>query len=133
MWGAARAIPDLFIAFPWSGTIAVGMVVVGVGIAAVGVISFRRAGTSVNPLQPAKVSTLVVTGVYRMSRNPMYLGMLLCLLGWAVFLSNLIAFLFLPPFVMFMNRWQIRPEEEALASRFGPEFAAYKNRTRRWL
>ena len=96
-------------------------------------VSFRRARTTVNPLQPTKASTLVATGIYRVSRNPMYLGFLVCLLGWAILLSNPIAFLLPPQFVLGMNRWQIVPEEQALALRFGPEFAAYKIRARRWL
>jgi protein-S-isoprenylcysteine O-methyltransferase Ste14 len=118
---------------PGARGIAVGLFVVGVMISVLGVVSFRRAKTTVNPLQPAKASTLVATGIYRLSRNPMYLGFLVCLLGWAVLLSHPTAFLLLPLFVLGMNRWQIVPEEQALALRFGPEFAAYQARTRRWL
>ena len=68
-----------------------------------------------------------------MTRNPMYLGFLLVLLGWAIYLSNVLAFLLLPAFILYMNRFQIYPEEKALASLFGEEFASYKSRVRRWL
>jgi protein-S-isoprenylcysteine O-methyltransferase Ste14 len=63
----------------------------------------------------------------------MYLGSLLIMLGWAIHLSNVLAFLLLPAFILYMNRFQITPEERALAALFGQEFAAYKSRTRRWL
>ena len=63
----------------------------------------------------------------------MYLGLLLVLLGWAIHLSNALAVLLLPALILYMNRFQIVPEERALATRFGQEFAAYKSRVRRWL
>ena len=75
----------------------------------------------------------MVSGVYAATRNPMYLGLLLVITGWAVFLSNAVAFLFLPAFVSYMNRFQIEPEERALAARFGQAFVTYKSRARRWL
>ena len=80
------------------------------------------------------LSALVVSsGVYRVSRNPMYLGFLLALAGWAVYLSNAGAALLLPAFVAYMTRFQIKPEERALLVKFGPEFAQYMSRVRRWL
>lgn len=113
--------------------LALGLVVAGVVICALGVVSFRRAGTTVNPLKPETAGSLVVSGIYRRTRNPMYLGFLLGLAGWAVYLSNALAFLFLPAFVLYLNRFQIRPEERALASVFGKDFAAYQSKVRRWL
>lgn len=105
----------------------------GVCVALLGVASFRRARTTVNPLKPEKASALVMSGIYRYTRNPMYLGLLLALLGWAFFLSNALAFLSLPAFILYMNRFQIAPEERVLAARFGQEFAAYLSKVRRWL
>ncbi|HEV8366930.1 MAG TPA: isoprenylcysteine carboxylmethyltransferase family protein, partial [Pyrinomonadaceae bacterium] len=75
----------------------------------------------------------VSTGVYRFTRNPMYLGLLLTLLGWAAFLSNPASLLFVPIFVLYINRFQIKPEEQVLSSLFGAEYMAYKSRVRRWL
>ena len=92
-----------------------------------------RAGTTVNPIKPETAGSLVVSGIYRRTRNPMYLGFLLGLAGWAVFLSNALAFIFLPVFVLYLNRFQIRREERALASVFGKDFAAYQSKVRRWL
>jgi protein-S-isoprenylcysteine O-methyltransferase Ste14 len=72
-------------------------------------------------------------GIYRFTRNPMYLGRLLQLAGWAVFLSNALAALLLPVYVLYINRFQVQPEERALLERFGSEYAAYQQRVRRWL
>jgi len=102
-------------------------------VALAGVVAFRRHATTVNPFTPEQSSSLVATGVYRFSRNPMYLGFLLALLGWCLFLANWVAALLLPLFVAYMNRFQIGPEERALAQRFGPQFTAYAKGVRRWL
>ena len=75
----------------------------------------------------------MASGVYTVTRNPMYVGLLLVLSGWAIFLSNVVAFIFLPVFVVYMNRFQIVPEEKTLASRFRRNFEAYQSRVRRWL
>jgi protein-S-isoprenylcysteine O-methyltransferase Ste14 len=107
--------------------------VAGVCVALLGVASFRRARTTLNPLKPDKSSALVMSGIYRYTRNPMYLGLLLVLLGWAFFLANALAFVFLPVFILYMNRFQIDPEERVLASVFGQEFVAYLSKVRRWL
>ena len=72
-------------------------------------------------------------GIYKHTRNPMYLGFLLLLLGWATFLSNLAPFALLPAFVLYMNYFQIRPEERALDSLFAQEYQAYRARVRRWV
>jgi protein-S-isoprenylcysteine O-methyltransferase Ste14 len=86
--------------------------------------------------QPDKAqssSALVQTGIYQHTRNPMYLGFLLILIGLAIFTANLVAFLTLPAFVLYMNQFQIKPEERALTSIFGDEFRAYCSSVRRWI
>jgi protein-S-isoprenylcysteine O-methyltransferase Ste14 len=75
----------------------------------------------------------VTGGVFRWSRNPMYLGMLVALAGWAAYLANATAFLLLPAFVAYLNRFQIRPEEQALLARFGPPYSEYMATVRRWI
>jgi protein-S-isoprenylcysteine O-methyltransferase Ste14 len=112
---------------------ALSLFTVGVVIAVAGVREFRRASTTVNPLTPAAASAMVRSGIYRHTRNPMYLGMLLVLAGWAVWLASLVAVAVLPVFVLYLNRLQIEPEERALASRFGGDFAEYRRSVRRWL
>lgn len=84
-------------------------------------------------MKPDSASALVTGGIYKITRNPMYLGFLLILLGWTVFLSNLFAYALLPVFVIYMNRFQIVPEENALDTLFGNEYRFYKSKVRRWL
>jgi protein-S-isoprenylcysteine O-methyltransferase Ste14 len=133
MWAATRLWPGLRIALPFRGVFAAGLILAGLGIALVGIISFRRAGTTVNPLQPAAASQLVVSGIYHRTRNPMYLGMLLVLLGWAAWLAHPVALGLAATFVPVINRLQILPEERSLAATFGPAFTAYQSSVRRWL
>jgi protein-S-isoprenylcysteine O-methyltransferase Ste14 len=102
-----------------------------VGMAAVRV--FARAGTTVNPLRPESASRLVAHGVYRYTRNPMYLALLLALIAWGIWLGNAAALLLVPLFMLTIEQLQIRPEEQALEALFGAEFVAYKQRVRRWL
>jgi protein-S-isoprenylcysteine O-methyltransferase Ste14 len=133
MWFAARAVPGFDVPFPGHVVIS-GMVAVSGGfIALLGVVALSRAGTTVNPMKPASSSSLVVTGIYSVTRNPMYLGVLLVLLAWAINLANALTVLFLPGFVWYMGRYQIEPEERALASLFGSAFTAYAARVRRWI
>jgi len=132
-WLASWAVPALGFVLPHRDAIAIALFLTGVCVALLGVASFRQARTTVNPLKPEKSSALVMSGIYRYTRNPMYLGLLLALLGWAFFLSNALAFLFLPAFILYMNRFQIAPEERVLASMFGQEFTAYLSKVRRWL
>ncbi len=133
MWGIAIPLPSLAIALPWHHVLATTFFVTGIlFILAAGSV-FRMVRTTVNPTKPDATSSLVVSGVYRLSRNPMYVGALLVLVGWAVFLSHPLPVLFLPTFVIYMNRFQIAPEERALSGKFGAEYERYKQSVRRWL
>ncbi|MEH6471532.1 MAG: isoprenylcysteine carboxylmethyltransferase family protein [Halopseudomonas sp.] len=105
----------------------------GAGIVIWGGLCFRRAKTTLDPTCPDTASSLVTSGVDRRTRNPMYLGFLLCLLGWGLFLANLLSLMLVGLFVVYMNRFQIEPEERALGSLFGVRFIEYKSRVRRWL
>ena len=133
MWAVAWAAPAFGLAFPARLAFAVSAAVIGIAIAGMGVFSFRRAKTTVNPMKPDASSALVMSGIYRLTRNPMYLGILLLLIGWGIFLSNALAFLVLPGFVLYMNRFQIEPEERALARLFGQAFVTYRSQVRRWI
>lgn len=133
MWLVSWAVPQLGLAFPGRAVVVVALAVAGTITIVLGVASFRLARTTLNPMKPESSTSLVVSGVYKFTRNPMYLGVLLVLAGWAVFLSNLLASLLLPAFVLYMNRFQIEPEERALRSKFPEEFVAYECRVRRWL
>ena len=133
MLGVAHFAPGLSFTLAGSSAIAVALATLGVALAFAGVIAFRDKRTTVNPLNPGSCSSVVSGGVYRFSRNPMYLGFLLALAGWAVYLSNAGAILLLPAFVAYMTQYQIKPEERALLAKFGSEFAQYMSRVRRWL
>lgn len=105
----------------------------GLLLAVTGVMAFRRHQTTINPHTLDRASALVTGGIYRLTRNPMYLGMLLVLIG-AIFLSrDVLALLAVPGFIVTLNRLQILPEERALRARFGAAFDAYCARTRRWI
>lgn len=133
IWGISLLAPQ--IAMPSGIRVSMSLVLAAVGVAfsVAGIVSFRRARTTVNPIRPESASSLVCTGTYRVTRNPMYLGILLVLVAWAVFLFSAWALLAVVGFVLYMNRFQIAPEERALLDIFGNEYELYKARVRRWL
>jgi protein-S-isoprenylcysteine O-methyltransferase Ste14 len=133
MWLATLAVPSFRVPAFARAAVSLILVAAGVFIALAAVASFRRARTTVNPMKPNSTFSLVTGGIYGVSRNPMYLGFLLVLLGWAAFLSNALAFLVVPAFVLYMNRFQITPEERSLSAKFDAEFSAYRAKVRRWL
>ena len=133
MLAAAWAVPALNVELPWTTPAAIVAASLGAAFGLAGVIQFHRARTTVNPLQPDAVSALVSGGIYRWTRNPMYLGMAAMLVGWAVYLASIAALAALPLFIAYINRFQIAPEERALEARFGAEFEAYRRRVSRWL
>lgn len=134
MYGIAWAFPQWRLQLPIS--IRAGLaglwVVAGVLIAVLGVLAFRRHCTTLNPLQPDSSSQIVTTGIFAHSRNPMYLGMVFCLTGWALWLAHPLA---LPGVVLFIAclHWlQIKPEERILLHKFGEPYAEYLRKVRRW-
>ena len=118
---------------PWHIGIVLVVLLLGVAVCLAGVLSFRHARTTVNPLKPDTASALVSSGIYRYTRNPMYLGFAIALLAWAILLAVPLTLLGVAGFVLYIDRFQITPEERALAALFGEDFASYRNRTRRWL
>lgn len=133
MLGVTYAAPALAVRLPGRTVAALALAALGMGSAIAGVIAFRHQHTTVNPLTPSASSAIVTGGIYRVSRNPMYLGFLLVLAGWVVYLSNAGAALFLPAFVAYLTRYQIEPEERALLAKFGSQYAEYMSRVRRWI
>jgi protein-S-isoprenylcysteine O-methyltransferase Ste14 len=94
---------------------------------------FFKARTTPNPMTPEKSSALVTTGLYRYSRNPMYLGLLCILFGWALYLGSISQLLLLPFFVLTLNKMQIEQEEKILSEKFGQSYIDYQRRVRRWI
>jgi protein-S-isoprenylcysteine O-methyltransferase Ste14 len=113
----------------------IAAIVAFIGLACdfLGAVSFRKAKTTVNPMSPEKSSALVCTGIYKYSRNPMYLGMALLLLAWAIYLASAWALLGVLAYVLYITRFQIIPEERVMEKLFGQEYLAYKAKVRRWL
>ena len=133
MWGIASTAPTVPAGDSSQLIAASAITLIGAFFCIAGVVSFRLAKTTVNPLKPDKATSLVSTGIYQVSRNPMYVGFALFLLAWAVYLASLWALIGVPGFVLYMNRFQSAPEERALLSLFGGEFEEYRLRVKRWL
>lgn len=134
VWLAARQLPGaLQLAIEWRIGLALLVLLAGITICLAGVLSFRHARTTVNPLKPETASALVRSGIYRYTRNPMYLGFAIVLLAWSIYLAWPPALLGVLGFVLYMNLFQIGPEERALAGLFGSDFTQYCSQVRRWL
>jgi protein-S-isoprenylcysteine O-methyltransferase Ste14 len=133
MWLFARWLAASHFDLPARGLISSAIALAGLIIAAIAFFQVRRAGTTVNPRKPHEASALVTSGLYRFSRNPMYLADVLLLAAWAAWLANAAALVGLPLFVVYLNRYQIELEERALQARFGAAYAAYRATVRRWL
>lgn len=133
MWLISRYEPTLTLDMPWRTAVAIMLFSAGAAVSLAGLLEFRRAKTTINPLSPEAATAMVTSGIYRVSRNPMYLGLLLALFAWAVWLSHVLVFALPPLFVLYINRFQIVPEERVLSTKFGGQFSAYIRTVRRWL
>lgn len=135
MWLLDRALPlprvggDLRTA-----ATALAVVLAAAGFALVGdsMRRFVRSRTTIHPMHPDQASRLVIDGAYRWTRNPMYLGLLLVLLGWAAWLGSSAPLAVVPVWAGLLTRLQIVPEERALLDKFGGDYAAYRDRVGRW-
>jgi protein-S-isoprenylcysteine O-methyltransferase Ste14 len=133
MWGVARLSPLPEDESPVRLAISCGLACLGILVVVLGMLAFRRAKTTINPVNIKAASSIVTSGVYRYTRNPMYVGLTLALVGWAVHIA--VSFVLVGPvvFILFINRFQIIPEERVLTSKFGEEYTKYRERVRRWL
>jgi protein-S-isoprenylcysteine O-methyltransferase Ste14 len=132
MWGLHRWLPlGYLVAAPWN-YLALIPAVIGRVITVAAGRRFRAARTTFDSSQPKEASHLVTDGVFRFSRNPMYLGMVLLLIGWGLWLGTLSPWLVPPLFVIFISIAQIGPEERALEAIFGAAYLAYRRSVRRW-
>jgi len=97
------------------------------------VLQFIKSKTTVNPIQFEEVNKLVISGIFKYSRNPMYLGMLMIILSTSIFYLNIYSILTPLLFIIWINKFQIKREEEFLTEKFGDEYLSYKKKTRRWI
>jgi protein-S-isoprenylcysteine O-methyltransferase Ste14 len=133
MWGLAVTTPTVDSPIWLRAGFAALLMLKGAWLAVAGVLAFRRAETTVNPMAPQETQRVVEGGIYRYTRNPMYLGFAFALLGWAIWLAAPWALLGPVVFVAWMTSFQIRPEERALEARFGSAYRDYRSRVRRWI
>ncbi len=133
MWVLHRWLPlGQLVVTPWN-YFALLPVVIGRAITVAAGMRFRKARTTFDASKPRDASCLVTDGVFRFSRNPMYLGLVLLLIGWALWLGTVSPWLVLPLFVIVTSVAQIVPEEQALEERFGEPYLAYRHSVRRWI
>lgn len=133
MWTTRYALTTANFTLRHAPFIAAALLLAGIVIAVSGVLCFRAEGTTVHPGKPGEATSLVQGGVYRYTRNPMYLGLTLCLGAWGMYLQNAVAWLWLVVFALYMTRFQIKPEESILLAKFGEKYSAYSSAVRRWL
>jgi protein-S-isoprenylcysteine O-methyltransferase Ste14 len=133
MWLTSTVTPETPSLYPFRRWLLLLFLIVGLWFALAGVLAFRRARTTVNPTAPGAASSLVTAGVYRVTRNPMYVGFLCFLIGWGFYLTNLFSLIWVIIFMLYMTQFQIKPEEHALAAVFKADFITYAARVRRWL
>ncbi len=133
MWLLSQASAPLVVDDMVRYGVAAVLVATGLGFDVLGLLAFRAARTTVNPLHPEKASALVSAGVYRVTRNPMYVGMLSLLLAWAAFLATPVALVGPLLFALYITRFQIIPEERILRERFGEPYVEYMKQVRRWI
>lgn len=133
MWLADRQLPGGRFEIPLQLPFAVLFATAGALLVVTSMMAFRRAGTTVDPFHPEEASQLVTSGVFRYSRNPMYLSLLCVLIGWAVWLGSVYNIVLLLGFVAYITAFQIRPEEGVLSNKFGEAYDRYRQSARRWI
>ena len=128
-----RWVPSLSFPLPLRTLVVAVVAFAGLLLNVIPKLAFGRAGTTVNPLRPDKATALVSSGIYRYSRNPMYVGQALLLLAWVLYVGHWLGLFAVPLFVLYITRFQIVPEERVLAARFADEYAEFRRRVHRWL
>ena len=133
MWLVAQVLPTLTMPSTKINTVGLVIMVAGFCLDLLALSQFLKLKTSFDPTKPHKASTVVTSGLYRHSRNPMYLGLMIALIGWGLFLGNLASLACLFVFVPVITHFQILPEERILKEKFGEEYERYAQNVRRWL
>lgn len=133
MWFAAELTPGLAVALPFRLPVAGAFAAAGMALIIGARVMLHRARTTWHPTGPERTTILVRGGVFRLSRNPIYLGMLLVLVGLSVVLANPLSLVLTAIFALWTGRFQIRPEERVLSRTFGQEYRDYSVEVRRWL
>ena len=109
------------------------IIIIGLIIMLSAIILFKKYQTTITPLNPSNATKLITDGIYKYSRNPMYLGLLLVLFGISIILNPIGGLSLIPLFILYLNLFQIIPEENAMVDLFKDEFLEYKENVRRWI
>lgn len=133
MWLTSSIIAIGYIPLPGADWVAAALLFAGGLFGVAGLYEFYRHRTSIDPHKPTKTTSLVTSGIYQLSRNPMYVALFFLLIAYATVLQNIVNLFILPLFIWYMNRFQIIPEEEAMEEKFGEAYRDYKAEVRRWL
>lgn len=133
MWLVSKYMPAIDLPELVRWLIILTFLIFGAVMGLLGVFSFLKEETTVNPMEPEKAESLVDTGVYNISRNPMYLALALVLIALAIYLKSLWSLPVVLLFMIYMTRFQIFPEERAMIKLFGDKYTDYMNRVRRWI
>ena len=133
MWLVSIVLPKMHLSDTFHIAMVVIFAAIGSAFGITGLLSFSKAKTTFDPMKPASSTSLVTSGIYSITRNPMYVGLLSFLTAWCFFIESAYALLLLAAFVIYMNKFQIQPEERALRSIFGDVYDDYVLRVRRWL
>ena len=113
--------------------IAITFLILGLTLIFLAVLKFIKTKTTVDPTRPHKTSNLVITGIYKLTRNPMYLGMLFLIMAYAIYNNNIFGCIVVPIFIFYINKFQIEPEEIEMRKKFGESFENYCKKVNRWL
>jgi protein-S-isoprenylcysteine O-methyltransferase Ste14 len=132
MWLIARTTFVLDVSI-WPRVVVASLLVIAALIGPFAIAAFRRAETTIDPLHIERASTLVTEGAFSYTRNPMYLAMALLLLAWTSILAAPWALLGPIAFMLYITRFQIRPEERAMQAKFGAAYEEYRRKVRRWV
>lgn len=133
IWWFADYIPRTEIGTVPKTIIVTLLAAIGITFDLSGLVNFRRAKTTINPLKPHNASSLVQTGIYRVTRNPMYVGLVFVLSAWCIYLDSPLALVGVGGFILYVHAFQILPEERTLTRLFGEEYREYQSRVPRWL
>ena len=133
MFGIHHLTRDFAVTVNQNVVISRSFFLLGAIAAFTGILAFRAKGTTTNPSRPEEASTLVTGGIYKLTRNPMYLGMVIILVGGVIRTANPFTLLSVIAFMWYITKFQIRPEEKVLTDLFGEEYEKYRRKVRRWI
>lgn len=133
LFGTYYLFPDLVYSFLYQRLISRVFLIGGALCAFSGIIAFRLRSTTVDPMNPQKASTLVTHSIYQYTRNPMYVGMAMVLLGGIIRIGSPLGILSVLFFIWYITKFQIKPEEDALLKIFKEEYKSYCRKVRRWV